>query len=269
MNVSQRITLLKEIRGLQRQIQVAERDFQHAVATEVDAEERLEKSIVSWSELYSLPFIELLALYAVASDSLPTLEQAAEHSTPLDIKYSFLSQILEHQPSTDFLVQFISEKEARKLATQLFFALVYSMKALAHRNRPINMMLEQIREKVDSYEEIIFEAISIDASVVGNSEIAGFIARWVISGNKDKLGKLSKAIVGKYPRGKRTVGLDDYRFMVVILEELDVEATSEAIYEMNQYLGLIAEGEDLESAIKKHLQTRRKDTRTSNAPSSS
>src|SRR5690554_4386723 len=140
-------------------------------------------------------------MYAMASDSLFILEQAAEHNTPLNIKYSFLSQILKHQPSTDFLVQFINEKEARKLAIQLFFALTYSMKALAHRNRPINTMLEQIREKVDDYEEIIFEAISIDASVVGNSEIAGFISRWVITGNSEMLTKLSKAIVGKYPRG--------------------------------------------------------------------
>lgn len=261
--------ILRQVNALLKQIKLSERDFQRAILSENDGLNKLEQRVASWSEFYSLSFLELLALFSYIAGAIPTLEKAASQKHSYEAKLTFLGEMQNFEPSIEHLTEFMDQNSAEKLAIQTFFALHYSMKALAHRNRPINTMLEQIRAKVDNYEDIIFEAISIDASVVGNSEIAGFIARWVISGNKDKLGKLSKAIVGKYPRGKRTVGLDDYRFMVVILEELDGEATSEAIYEMNQYLNLIAEGDDLESAIKKHLQTRKKDTRKSKAQTTS
>src|SRR5690554_1803373 len=213
--------LLRQAHALLKQIKLSEKDFRYAALTEPDGLNKLEQRVASWSEFYSLSFLELLALFAYIAGALPTFEKTASQKHSYEAKLTFLGEMQGFKPSVEHLTEFVTKQEAEKLSIQVFFALQYSMKAFAHRNRPINTMLEQIREKVDDYEEIIFEAISVDPSVVGNSEIAGFIGRWFIAGNKDKLGKLSKAIVGKYPRGKRTVGLDNYRLMTSVLEEID------------------------------------------------
>ncbi|WP_460312779.1 hypothetical protein [Aliiglaciecola aliphaticivorans] len=51
--------------------------------------------------------------------------------------------------------------------------------------------------------------------------------------------------------------------MIALQEEIDGDVSAEAIAEMNSLLDLIAEGEDFDSAIRKHLQTRKHDTRKS------
>ncbi|SDB37873.1 hypothetical protein SAMN02927930_01457 [Pseudidiomarina indica] len=197
------------------------------------------------------------------------VEQSTENVDPLDAKMAFLERMKDFEFSTEILEQHMDKQEAEKKLATYLIALMFNMKAFAHRNRPINIMIEQIRNRVDDYEEIIFEAVSIDASVVSNPEIAEFISVWSFERNEEMLGKLSKAIVGKYPRGKRTVGLDDLRIMTAILEEVDGKVDVETVYEMSQLFNLIAEGKDLGAAIQKHLQTRKKDTRKSKAKTTS
>lgn len=260
---ARKLKVLKEVMDFYKQKTAEENEFYKLLSQDPDAQLEFRNLVTNWSEFYSLSFVEFLAIFIILSGATPLLAKANEEKSRLDNQLSFLDQMKNFEISTHHLQQFMSEEEASKLMMQLTFALNYNMKAFAHRNRPINTMLEQIREKVEDYEEIIFEAISIDPSVVSNSEIADFIARWTAERNEANLVKLSKAIVGKYPRGKRTVGLDNYRMMVSTLEELEGKISAEAIDEMNSFLNLIAEGEDLDSAIRKHLQTRKHDTRKS------
>lgn len=266
---SKREKVLKEVNRLRQETNQDERSFFQLLANDPKAKQKLQKYVTTWSELYSLSFLEFMALFVVMVGAAPLIEKAAKHSDSLDAKETFLDQFDDFEISTEFLEKYLSKDEARQVVASFIIALHFNMAAKAHRNRSICEMLEQIRNRVEKHEEIIFEAISIDASVISNTEIAEFISRWTFERNETQLGKLSKAIVGKYPIGKRIKGLDDYRLMTTILEEIDGEVTSESVYEMNQLLNLIAEGKDLESAIQKHLQMRKKDTRMSNAQTTS
>ena len=163
----------------------------------------------------------------------------------------------------------MGEKQANKIILQLCFALNFNQQAIARRNRSINEMLEQIRDKVDDYEEIIFEAISVDKSVVTNFEVAEHISRWTICKETKLLKKLSKAIAGKYPRNSRMVALDEHRYMTAVLRDLSGEPTPQMVSEMNELLKTMAEGDDPIRQIRNHLDIRAKDTRKTKRKSSS
>lgn len=259
---SKKETVLKEVNRLRQEAKQEERSFFESLATDPKSQEKLQQYVTTWAELYSLTFLEFVAMFAIVAGAIPILREAAKHSDPLDAKESFLNQMKEFEISTDFLENHLETHEARKTLASFFMALQFNVKALAYRNRTICDMLEQIRTRVNKHEEIIFEAISIDPSVISNSEIAEYISRWTLERDETNLGKLSKAIVGKYPIGKRTVGLDDFRLMIAALEDIDGKVTAETVGEMNQLFNLMAEGTDPEAAIQKHLQRRKKDTRT-------
>lgn len=266
---SKKEKVLKEVNRLRLEAKKDERSFFESLANEPKSQEKLQQYVTTWAELYSLTFLELVTMFVIIAGAAPILREVAKHSDALNAKESFLNQMKEFEISTDFLENHLETDEARKTITSFFMALRFNIKALAHRNRTICDMLEQVRTRVEKHEEIIFEAISIDPSVVTNSEIAEYISRWTFERNETQLGKLSKAIVGKYPIGKRVVGLDDFRLMIAALEDIDGKVTPETVGEMNQLFNLMAEGTDPEAAIQKHLQRRKKDTRTSNGQSTS
>lgn len=266
---SKKNQLLKEVSKLLKTLKQDERSFFESLATHPEAKEKLQKYVTTWSELYSLSLLEFMAMFVVVAGAAPILQEVTKYTDPLDAKESFLKQIENFELSTEFLENHLDTDEAQKFLAGFIIALQFNLKALAHRNRSICDMLEQIRTRVTKHEEIIFEAISIDPSVITNSEIAEYISRWTFERSEIKLGKLSKAIVGKYPIGKRTVGLDDFRFMIAALEDIEGNASVESVYQMNQLLNLVAEGNDPLAAFQKHLQRRKKDTRTSNGQSTS
>ncbi|RUO19976.1 hypothetical protein CWE08_08650 [Aliidiomarina iranensis] len=263
------INILDQLHDLLKDGKKEEREFFDLLALNPEGRAKLESKLESWAELYSLTFLEFMALFVVISGASSLIEQANQHESRSDIQLAFLEQMESFDISLSSLSEALGEDEATACMMQFVFALQHNMKAIARRNRSINTMLEQIRNRVDNYEEIIFEAIAIDPAVVSNSEIANFIALWVVEQNTDRLTKLSKAIIGKYPIGKRIVGLDDMRMMIAVQEEVTGNLDAESVYEMSILFNLIAEGNDLEAAIRKHLQRRKHDTRTSNGQSTS
>lgn len=269
MAIDKRKAILRTVKEMREKTVQGERELYELLQEKKLSSENLMSHVETWSELYSLSFIQFITLLVLVSGLVPIVTKAAENSDLLDIKASFLEQMKDFELSTETLEKQMDKTEAEKILAGILLALSFNMKAYAHRNRPINTMIEQIRNRVDDYEEIIFEAVSIDASVVSNPEIAQFISAWTLQKNVDNLEKLSKAILGKHPRGKRTVGLDDFRMMTNVLEEIDGELDVETVYEVSQLFNLIAEGKDLGAAIQKHLQTRKKDTRKSKAKTTS
>lgn len=261
--------ILRHTKKIRQQTLDVEREFKLLLRERNFSSEEMFEKLESWSELYSLSFNEFIAVLAVIGGMVPLIKKVAEQSEHLDAKISFFEQMKDFEFSTDVLEHHMTKHESEKILASFLIALMFNIKALAHRNRPINTMIEQIRDRVEGYEEIIFEAVSIDPSVVANPEIAEFLSLWAFERNEEMLLKLSKSIIGKYPRGKRTVGLDEFRLMTTVLEEVNGEVNAESVYQMNQLLNLIAEGKDLEAAIQKHLQMRKKDTRTSNAQTTS
>src|SRR5690606_36687297 len=113
----------------------------------------------SWSELYSLSLIEFLALLVVVGGLYPMVEQSNENVDPLDAKMAFLERMKDFEFSTKVLEQHMDKQEAEKKLAAYLVALMFIMKAFAHRNRPIKTMIVQIRSRSDDYDEIIFEAV--------------------------------------------------------------------------------------------------------------
>lgn len=233
--------------------------------------EKLYKMLTSWSHWYSLSNAEFTVISASVMGMGQILAESSQKGDRVDASLAFAEKITNFEPSLDEVKTAfgLGEEEAQRLMLQIIFANHYSQLALARRNRSLSVMLEQIRERVDDYIEIIFEAVSIDPSVVSNHEIASFIAQWTIANNHENLDKLGKAIAGKYPRGKRDQSLDKHRLMTAALAEFKGSVTPETIDDMNQLLKLLHEGEDPIEAIKYHLRIRKKDTRRTKRDSSS
>ncbi|MEC7643685.1 MAG: hypothetical protein VX870_09345 [Pseudomonadota bacterium] len=225
-------------------------------------------AISPWSHWYSVSFDELLACI-VCLGGLDGLFSNCEGKSKNEVQENFLLSIESAELSVTNLADEVGNEMADMTMLQLCFALDFNQCAIARRNRSINEMLAQVRDKVDDYEEIIFEAISIDKSVVTNFEIAEHISRWTICNETKLLKKLSKAIAGKYPRNSRMVGLDDHRYMTAVLKDISGEPTPQMVNEMNQLLKTMAEGDDPIRQIRNHLDIRARDTRKSKRKSSS
>lgn len=239
--------------------------------TNAKGREKLNEMLTSWSHWYSLSAAEFAVISASIMGMGSILAESSGHGDRVEASLAFAEKIPNFQPSLDDAKEMfgVGEEQAQKLVLQVIFANHYSQLALARRNRSLNVMLEQIRERVDDYIEVIFEAVSIDPSAVSNPEIARFIAQWTVANDRKELDKLSKAILGKYPRGKREQNLDKHRLMTTALEEFTGSATPETIDDMNQLLKLLHEGEDPIEAIKYHMRIRKKDTRRTKRDSSS
>lgn len=240
-------------------LSLAEEFLEQIKADKVGREKLLVK-LTSWSHWYSLGSADISILIAELMGIAVTLSEAEDR---VDARLTFVEKAKTHELSLDEATGHFGAEVAEKLVLQVIFANYYSQLAISQRNRSINVMLEQIREQVPDYQEVIFEAVSIDPTVVSNFEIANHIAHWTISNDTAQLGKLSKAIVGKYPR-RREESLDEHRFMTTVLEELTGSLKPETVDNMNQLLNLLQEGEDPVEAIKYHLRVRKKDTRRAN-----
>lgn len=239
--------------------------------TNAKGREKLNEMLTSWSHWYSLSSAEFAVISVRIMGMGSILAESSGQGDRVEASLAFSEKIPDFEPSLDDAKEMfgVGEEQAEKLVLQVIFANHYSQLALARRNRSLNVMLEQIRERVDDYIEIIFEAISIDPLVVSNYEIATFIAQWTIANDRENLDKLARAIAGKYPRGNRDKSLDKHRLMTTALEEFIGSVTPETVDDMNQLLKLLHEGEDPIEAIKYHLRIRKKDTRRTKRDSSS
>lgn len=257
--------LLEAAANMYEMGQTMYQEFQHLFHTDEEGREKLLKMLSSWSHWYSLSHAEFVSISAGILGMASILSESSEHTDRLDANLAFISKAKDFDGDTEHITSRFGEDVAHKLVLQVVFANHFSQLAMVRRNRSINCMLEQIREKVDDYIEIIFEAVSIDASVVSNPEISNFVAQWTVEKDVENLDKLSKSIAGRYPRGKRDESLDQHRFMTAVLEEFMGSIRPETVDEMNQLLKLLYEGEDPVEAIRYHLRVRKKDTRRAKA----
>lgn len=267
--MDEKIVLLREILQLHQYCQSEAQEVFELVNIDTLGREKLFSSLTSWSHWYSLSHIELTMIAANLMGVHQLLKESSMSEDRFEANLRFASKVKTFEASLDEVNEVFGEEQAKLIVLQILFALHYSQQAISRRNRSINCMLAQIRKQVDDYQEIIFEAVSIDPTVVTNPELANIIARWTVENNEEYLTKLSKALIGKYPRGKRDADLDEHRYMTNVLEEFTDDLRAETIDEMNQVLNLLQEGEDPIEAIKYHLRIRKRDTRGTKRDSSS
>jgi hypothetical protein len=180
-----------------------------------------------------------------------------------EFRQSLLDQLPTLEVNLTKLDDSMTEDETAELLIQLLFAAHFSMLAIAQRNRTLNDMVAEVRAKAVDYEKVVFEAVSIDPTIIANPEIADVITHWTLKGDDRALDKLSRAIKGSYPR-KRADYANNLRTMMRMVEEIDGEVSVQSLVSVNELLSLVSEGDDIYSSLQKHLHTRRKDTRRLN-----
>ena len=218
--------------------------------------------VSAWAIWYSLSFQELVLLLIVVMGLADKFDR--ELGDDVDL---FRQSLLDEFPSLDVnltkLNDSMTEDESAELLIQLILATHFTMLSISQRNRTLNDMVAEVRSKVDNYEKVIFEAVSIDPTIVANFEIADVISRWTLQGNDKALDNLSRAIKGSYPR-RRADYADNLRTMMRMIEEIEGEVSIKSLVSVNELLELVSEGDDIYSSLQKHLHTRRKDTRRLN-----
>lgn len=258
----QRDNLTKSIFGTLKSNNQDAKDIFNELQSGSSSAERFMQRVSSWSVWYSLSFDELVLMLIVVSG----LTSEFAHDTEDDVD-EFRQALLDKLPSLEVkltkLNDSMTEDETAELLIQLIFAANFTMFAIAQRNRTLNDMIEEVRAKVDDYDKVIFEAISIDPTIVTNPEIADVITHWTLGGNQKAFDKLARAIKGSYPR-KRADYANNLRTMMQMIEEIEGEVSIQSLVSVNELLELVSEGDDIYSTLQKHLHTRRKDTRRLN-----
>ncbi|WP_258808451.1 hypothetical protein [Pseudidiomarina sp. CB1] len=259
---------LKGVYSLLKEIKSDSDEIFHAIRNDPEARGKLFFKVSNWSHWYSLPFVNLCAFAANLSGLTEPLIEAFKDEDLLKARLSFLDKISGHKLEFEKPEESWSEEQTVQLFVQVLFAIHYSLSAIGQRNRSLNCMVDELKSGCEKPEEVIFEAVSIDPSIIANADVALHISRWTLEGNAEYFDRLSRTIKGTYP-AKRAQYANDLRIMAQVAEDLEDELTVKTMYEMNQLLNLIVEGEDPYEAIRKHLQTRKKDTRRSKRESSS
>lgn len=224
--------------------------------------ERFLDRVSSWAFWYSLPFDELVLLLIVTSGLSSEFDEELEDDVD-DFRLELLKKLPNLEVNLTRLTDSMTEEESLQLLIQLIFATHFTIFAISQRNRTLNDMVWEVRSGADDYEKVIFEAVSIDPSIVSNPEIADVITRWTLQGNDKNLDMLARAIKGSYPR-KRADYANNLRTMMQMIEEIESEVSIKSLVSVNELLELVSEGDDIYSSLQKHLHTRRKDTRRLN-----
>lgn len=224
-----------------------------------DTANRFLDKVSSWAVWYSLSFQDLVLFLVFVAGLTNEFDEELEDDVD-GFRQSLLDKIPNLEVNLTKLNESMSEEETGELLIQLIFAAHFTMFAIAQRNRTLNDMVAEIRATVDDYEKVVFEAVSIDPTIVTNPEVAGVIARWTLQGNDKAFDNLSRAIKGSYPK-RRADYANNLRTMMRMIEDIEGEVSIQSLVSVNELLELVSEGDDIYSSLQKHLQTRRKDTR--------
>lgn len=258
----QRENLMKAIMGTLISNNDDAREIFDELQSGSEVANRFMGKVSSWAVWYSLSFQDLVLLLVVATGLADEFDRELEDDAD-EFRLSLLEKLPSLEVNLTKLNESMTEDETAELLIQLIFAAHFTMFAIAQWNRPLNDMMAEIRAKVDDYEKVIFEAVSIDPTIVTNPEIADVITRWTLLGNDRAFDNLSRAIKGSYPR-RRADYANNLRTMMQMIEEIEGKVSIQSLVSVNELLELVSEGDDIYSSLQKHLHTRRKDTRRLN-----
>jgi hypothetical protein len=223
--------------------------------------EKIESFIAPWSHLYEFSFNTILVLMFEAVGLREELNQIIGSSpAPSEALNHF--ERLQEDFDVDSLpnLEAIDEEDAR-LVTFLFsllFTHLHNIEAIKQRNRPISTMIQQIKTRVDGYEKIIFEAITIDRTVVSNPTIAKEITKAQLRHDESFMNSLSKAITRTKP-ARYKQPFDDLRFMMQALSEYVTKEhpSQHDLNDMAEALNFFEYTGQSEETLDKHRQKRR------------
>lgn len=174
-----------------------------------------------YSFVYDLPFAEHLNLAVVALNRHGDVREMAASADPQEAALEQLRKRHEdddrpHNPHFD-----------RVEVAALAYSLGRTMQSMATYGRSISSLLQDVRES-DNHDSL-FKAIRMDRAVIGTPTAMKFIARAQIRDNKAFFKSLRSALAG--PSKKEWAGLDQMRYVFLLLREMGINDLSEAALE--------------------------------------
>ncbi len=171
--------------------------------------EKLSKHIEPWADLYELSFDTLLSTYFTVLGLGDLIEGTGKASDPHEYWLNFLESGAESLASPENLEAIFPE------FLMLFQAVRGSLSAAKQYHVTMDVLLEQAEAGDD---EALFNAVTVDRSVLANSVVAKRIARAEVASDEKFMDKLSKAVKRSRPR-RPNQEYDDLRYMMKILLE--------------------------------------------------
>lgn len=238
-------------------------DFNNQAAdlqTMLEENEELASLLPSWAHLYDQSFIKLVAILIWFFEWQEPLEEA---NASCDATESWLNYSDQALAELDDEIETLSASEEAALKESMPFLLTLIMAikgnitALKQRHRTICDMMAELKTGGVKGDDSLFEAITIDRTVITCQTAAARIARAEATGDQKFMTRLDKALRGVKPKATDREH-DDFRYMLEALndgmgsEQLTAAKVEEILcHELELYTS------DFES-LKKMLQKRSK-----------
>lgn len=172
--------------------------------------------ITSWSHLYDRPFSDLTALMVWFFDWNEPLNEIAKSGDPQQDFLVFIEQQNKEVEEMELTEEEREEcREMMPFLITLMLAVKGNIDALSQRYRSICEMMEEVREGND---RALFEAITVDRSVVSCKTASDRIALAQGTGDERFMDQMAKAFKRSVPR-RVDPEYNDFRLMYEILFE--------------------------------------------------
>lgn len=248
----------REIRDLYYRFKSVEDMLESEIDEESKASVEFLQAVHPWVMFYSISAKDLTIMTFIMMGFLEGLEKAAKSEEPIDEFLKFCKEIYDGEHDEEYeesIKDFTDEEWGIYLA--MVFAMLGNIEGMRAYHKPVSRLLVE----GETNEKQLLQAIRVDRSVIAHPIVLKKISVAQILDDEPFMNKLAKALTRTIPRGVHD--LDDFRYMVEILEEKDGLTT----YSYEELADLFINELDVykeknhgdgAAAIKKLLQRRKK-----------
>ena len=186
---------------------------------------QLFESIPSWSSWYEMPWLKSLSFFFYITGIDTKIAKAQKSDDP----HQAVLELLDNTETYEFDIDSFT-KEDSCVFFSLYFSFLGQINAISTFDRPMSVLLEQIRAGND---EALLCAVLVDRNSITSPTISKRIQKAEFDNDNSFFDKLSKAITRTKPR-RPEKEFDDMRFIFQALEEsigLD-NLTEKEIYDL-------------------------------------
>ena len=213
--------------------------------------DKIDTLIIPWAHLYEIPYPQCLAIFLVCIGLDDSISEAAKAEDPQEAALSFAETELENTELPDDF-----DEEDKQIFTAMLMVLTGNVEAIKRFSLPMSELISRVGKGDD---EALFQAITIDRSVVACSPINKRICIAQLKGDESFMDRLSKAITRTKP-ARPKVELDDFRYMMEAMADgvgLEQFKTTQIEDILQHDLGLYTNDSDYSlRALRKLIQKR-------------
>ncbi len=213
--------------------------------------DKIDSLIIPWAHFYEIPFPQFLALFLVSIGLDESINEAAKAEDPQEAALNFAEIELENTELPDDL-----DDEDKQIFTSMVMVLTGNVEAIKRFSLPMSELIARAGKGDDG---ALFQAITVDRSVVACSSINRRICIAQLKDDESFMDSLSKAITRTKP-ARPKVELDDFRYMLEAMADgvgLEQFTTTQVEDILQHDLGLYTNDSDYSlRALRKLIQKR-------------